>query len=89
MMANGNQQQPPPGGLTGVLEFIFMPACPAAPPAPALVGGPMRFLISAAIVMNTCSMFVADLADVSRKGIPSWSAYSYNKVIQNLKSPCI
>lgn len=41
-------------------------------------GGPTLFLISAAIVMNACSTFVAFLADVSKNGIPSWSAYSWN-----------
>lgn len=43
--------------------------CPA--PAPAVVEGPMRFLISAAIVRKACSTLVADLADVSRNGIPN------------------
>ena len=37
----------------------------------ALDGGPTRFLISAAIVINACSTFVAFLADVSRKGMPN------------------
>lgn len=42
----------------------------------ALDGGPTRFLISAAIVMNACSTLVAFFADVSRNGIPNWFAYS-------------
>lgn len=42
----------------------------------ALDGGPTRFLISAAMVINACSTLVAFLADVSRNGIPSWLAYS-------------
>ena len=48
------------------------------PPTPSegAEGGPIRFLISAAIVMKACSTFVAFFADVSRKGIPSCSAYS-------------
>ena len=36
----------------------------------------MRALISAAMVMNACSTFVASLAEVSRKGMPSVSAYA-------------
>lgn len=48
------------------------------PPTPSegADGGPIRFLISAAMVMNACSTFVAFLADVSRKGMPNCSAYS-------------
>lgn len=46
------------------------------PVAPEGAGGPTRFLISAAMVMNACSTLVAFFADVSRKGMPSWSAYS-------------
>lgn len=40
-------------------------------------GGPTLFFISAAMVMNACSTFVAFLADVSKNGMPSWSAYSF------------
>ena len=35
-----------------------------------------RSLICFAIVKNACSTFVAFLAEVSRKGMPSWSANS-------------
>ena len=37
-------------------------------------GGPMRFLIFAAIVIKACSTSVAFLADVSRKGMFNGSA---------------
>ena len=50
--------------------FTRPPACSAAD------CGPMRLLISEAIVRNACSTLVADLAEVSRNGMPSWSAYS-------------
>lgn len=43
---------------------------------PEAAPGPMRFLISAAMVMNACSTLVAFLALVSRKGMPSESANS-------------
>ena len=52
---------------------------PPAAPGPVGAGGPTRFFISAAMVMNACSTFVAFLADVSKNGMPSWSAYSYKK----------
>ena len=51
---------------------------PPAAPGPDGAGGPTRFFISAAIVMNACSTLVAFLADVSKNGMPNWSAYSYN-----------
>ena len=51
---------------------------PPAAPGPDGAGGPTRFFISAAIVMNACSTFVAFLAEVSKNGMPNWSAYSYN-----------
>ena len=56
-------------GLDG--SILTLDAAPAAG-----AGGPTLFLISAAMVMKACSTFVAFLAEVSRKGIPSWSAYS-------------
>ena len=49
---------------------------PPAAPGPDGAGGPTRFFISAAIVMNACSTFVAFLAEVSKNGMPNWSAYS-------------
>ena len=49
---------------------------PPAAPGPEGAGGPTRFFISAAIVMNACSTFVAFLAEVSKNGMPNWSAYS-------------
>jgi len=67
------QQQPPPDCLTGVLAFILTFGLSLA-----AVAGPIRFFISAAIVTNACSTLVALLALVSRNGIRSWSAYSYN-----------
>ena len=63
----------PPGFGTGVDSMLTFP--PAAP-GPEGAGGPTRFFISAAIVMNACSTFVAFLADVSKNGMPNWSAYS-------------
>lgn len=45
----------------------------------AVCGGPILLLISAAIVMKACSTFVAFLALVSKNGIPSESANSYDK----------
>ena len=51
-----------------------------AGPAWAAAGGPTLFLISAAMVMNACSTLVAFLAEVSKKGMPSWSAYSLAEV---------
>jgi len=68
------QQQPNEDcWLTGVLEFILMldRASVAADAA-----GPTRAFISAAIVTNACSTFVAFFALVSRNGTRSWSAYS-------------
>lgn len=41
--------------------------------------GPIRFFISAAIVIKACSTFVAFLALVSKNGIPRESAYSYRE----------
>jgi len=67
------QQHPPPEvGGTGVESMLTLPL----PTLSAGAGGPTRFLISAAIVMNACSTLVAFLADVSRKGMPRESAYS-------------
>jgi hypothetical protein len=42
--------------------------------------GPMRDLISEAMVRKACSTLVAFLALVSRKGMPSESANSYGAV---------
>ena len=42
------------------------------------LSGPCARLISAAIVINACSTFVALLALVSKKGICNWSANSYS-----------
>ena len=56
--------------------FTFPPAAPG----PDGAGGPTRFFISAAMVMNACSTFVAFLAEVSKNGMPNWSAYSFIKV---------
>ena len=67
------QQQPPPDCLTGVLAFILTFGLSLA-----AVAGPIRFFISAAIVTNACSTLVALFALVSRNGMRSWSAYSYN-----------
>lgn len=39
-----------------------------------------RSLICLAMVKNACSTFVAFLADVSKKGIESWSAKSWERV---------
>ena len=36
------------------------------------------------IVKKACSTLVAFLAEVSRKGIPSWSANSYGTVVNQL-----
>ena len=69
------QQHPdPPGFGTGVDSMFTFP--PAAP-GPDGAGGPTRFFISAAMVMNACSTFVAFLAEVSKNGMPNWSAYSF------------
>lgn len=65
------QQQPPPDCRTGVLSIFRLGLSP-----PVVAPGPMRFLISAAIVMKACSTFVAFLALVSRKGIAKESANS-------------
>lgn len=43
-------------------------------------------MICLAIVKNACSTLVAFFADVSRKGIPSWSANSYNAPFNTAKS---
>lgn len=59
--------------LTGVLELILMFACGLVD---ADAAGPTLAFISAAIVTNACSTFVAFFALVSRNGIRSWSAYS-------------
>lgn len=66
------QQQPDLLLSTGRPDSIFTLLAVSV----ALDGGPTRFLISAAIVMNACSTFVAFLADVSRNGMPNWFAYS-------------
>ena len=42
------------------------------------LSGPCARLISAAIVINACSTFVAFFALVSKKGICSWSANSWD-----------
>lgn len=65
------QQQPPPDCRTGVLSIFRLGLSP-----PAVAPGPMRFLISAAMVMKACSTLVAFLALVSRKGIARESANS-------------
>jgi len=72
------QQQPPPDCLTGVLVFILKFGLSLA-----AVAGPILFFISAAIVTNACSTFVALFALVSRNGMRSWSAYSCNNHHQN------
>lgn len=43
---------------------------------PVAAPGPIRFFISAAMVMKACSTLVAFLALVSRKGMPRESANS-------------
>ena len=43
-----------------------------------------RSLICLDIVKKACSTLVAFLAEVSRKGIPSWSANSYGTVVNQL-----
>lgn len=58
------QQQPPPDCRTGVLSIFRLGLSP-----PAVAPGPMRFLISAAMVMKACSTLVAFLALVSRNGM--------------------
>lgn len=65
------QQQPDLDSTLRLLSILTALGASAA-----LDGGPTRFLISAAIVMNACSTLVAFLADVSRNGMPSWFAYS-------------
>lgn len=70
--AQALQQQPPPDCRTGVLSIFRLGLSP-----PVVAPGPMRFLISAAIVMKACSTFVAFLALVSRKGIAKESANSW------------
>ena len=49
--------------------FLFLSMFPEA-------GAPIRFLISAVIVIKTCSTLVLFLADVSKYGIPKRSEYS-------------
>ena len=66
--------------LTPVLSLSQQILSPAAPPVWAAAGGPTLFLISAAMVMKACSTLVAFLAEVSKKGMPSWSAYSLAEV---------
>lgn len=68
------QQQPPLASTLRLLSILTALGASAA-----LEGGPTRFLISAAIVMNACSTLVAFFADVSRNGMPSWFAYSCEK----------
>ncbi len=70
--AQALQQQPPPDCRTGVLSIFRLGLSP-----PVVAPGPMRLLISAAIVMKACSTFVAFLALVSRKGIAKESANSF------------
>lgn len=69
-----SQQQPDLFDSIGRLwsNFTFPPCS-----AEAEEGGPTLFLISAAIVMKACSTLVAFFAEVSRNGIPNWSAYSW------------
>lgn len=72
MIVQPDQQQPPPDVWpTGLLSTLILPllSCDTD-------DGPMRFLISAAIVMNACSTLVAFFALVSKNGMLSWSAYS-------------
>lgn len=69
----GPQQQPPDEVLTGLLWILTLDFSAA----PAVAPGPIRFLISAAMVMKACSTLVALLALVSKKGIPRLSANSY------------
>ena len=78
------QQQPPPDCLTGVLAFILTFGLSLE-----AVAGPIRFFISAAIVTNACSTLVALFALVSRNGMRSWSAYSYNEHQWKLSRLCI
>jgi len=69
------QQQPNEDcWLTGLLAFIVI-----LDGALGAAAGPTRAFISAAIVTNACSTFVAFFALVSRKGMRSWSAYSYGQ----------
>lgn len=77
VQAQALQQQPPPDCRTGVLSIFRLGLSP-----PVVAPGPIRFLISAAIVMKACSTFVAFLALVSRKGIAKESANSF-KVKRN------
>ena len=68
------QQQPPPPDAT------FCPSSFKPPPWPPLLAAgawAIRAFISAAIVTNACSTLAALFADVSRKGIPNWSANSF------------
>ena len=67
-------QQQPPEELAGSAEWeeIFNLGLFTA----GADGGPILFLISAAIVMKACSTLVAFLAEVSRNGMPRESAYS-------------
>lgn len=76
---------PPPDCLTGVLWILTLDF--SAPPA--VAPGPIRFLISAAIVMKDCSTFVAFLALVSKNGIPRESANSWenNKAQWTMENP--
>lgn len=53
---------------------------------PAVAPGPMRFLISAAIVMKACSTLVAFFALVSKKGMAKESANSCDKNTQDVKT---
>jgi len=78
------QQQPPPDCLTGVLAFILTFGLSLA-----AVVGPIRFFISAAIVTNACSTLVALFALVSRNGMRSWSAYSYNTTKRSVTHTCV
>lgn len=75
-----SQQHPDLGLSIGLPWSIFTPF----PVSAADDGGPTLFLISVAIVINACSTFIADFADVSKKGIPSWSANSCSKKISRL-----
>lgn len=70
------QQQPPDEGLTVVPGVSF--TLGLSPP-PAVAPGPIRFLISAAMVIKACSTLVAFLALVSKKGIPRESANSWTQ----------
>lgn len=65
------QQQPRDGWLIEVVcpGLMVAPDCSLAP----AVEGPIRALISLAIIKNACSTFVAFFAEVSINGMPTKS----------------